>query len=73
MQYMFEDLTPQELIYVYGFLMKRRKKLIQIKETPNCPIHEDSLIEEINILTSITNKIKNNYPSLQTFDEFIKP
>lgn len=63
-------LTKEELLFMYGHLLKNLRKLESIRNTPNFPVDAENLDADIRLYASITNKIKTAYPGLETLDSF---
>lgn len=64
------DFTPEDIISIYGHFKKHIQKLELIKNSPNCPIADESIDQEIQIYSSITSKIKKCYPNLLKLDTY---
>ncbi|WP_061317516.1 hypothetical protein [Clostridium botulinum] len=65
------DFTSEEIIFIYGHFKKKIKKLKLIKNAPNCPIADESINQELELYSSITDKIEKYYPQLDKLNSYI--
>ncbi len=64
------NFTNSEIIFIYGHFRKEANKLKAIKDAPDCPISKDNLNQDIDLYTSIADKLLDAYPGLGKFDKF---
>ncbi|MEC0242021.1 hypothetical protein P4H66_19650 [Paenibacillus dokdonensis] len=62
---MVVNFDNKDLLFIYGHFTKKIKKLQMIKESPNNPIHESSINQELKLFLSITTKIEDAYPEVK--------
>lgn len=65
------DFTPEESLFLYGYFKKKIKQLKLLKETPSNPICHETINIDINLYSSITDKIEKVYPNLSKLNEYI--
>lgn len=58
------DFSNKDLLLIYGHFRKKINKLIAIKNDPNNPIDKNNINQEIQLFSSITDKIESVYPQL---------
>ncbi|SCJ53307.1 Uncharacterised protein [uncultured Clostridium sp.] len=64
------DFTTQEVLFIYGYFKKKIQKLDILKSTPNCPIADESINQEIELYSSIVDKLKQAQPNLSNLDSY---
>lgn len=52
-----------DLLLIYGHFSKKIQKLELLKTMPNNPIDLSNINQDIELFTSITSKIEEEYPS----------
>lgn len=62
--------TSKEILYVYGHLRKKSRQLSEYKNDPNFPIDTSNLGEEIELITSIIDKLRDACPEISVFDKY---
>lgn len=63
------NFNNNDLLLIYGHFSKKIKKLEQLKSMPDNPIDLSSINQEIELFTSITNKIEEEHPSFLKLKE----
>ncbi|HGD0580878.1 hypothetical protein [Clostridium perfringens] len=66
------NFSQQEILFIYGHFRKEAQKLITIKNTPGCPIDSESITREINLYSSIADKIEKVYPQFSEINSYFK-
>lgn len=64
------NFTNQEIIFIYGHFKKKIKELNLIKNSPNCPIDDEDINQEIELYSSITDKIEDSCPQLTILNSY---
>ncbi|WP_027633346.1 hypothetical protein [Clostridium hydrogeniformans] len=65
------DFTSEEIIFIYGHFKKEIKKLTELKNLPNSPISHKSINVDIDLYSSITNKIEKCCPRLNKLNSYL--
>lgn len=64
------NFSDPELIYIYGHFRKEAKKLEEIKNAPNCPVSVADIDKDIQLFSSIADKLKDACPGLSKLDNY---
>lgn len=65
------DFSNNDLLLIYGHFRKKIKELNVLKASPSNPIHKDSINQDINLFSSITDKIEKVYPQFREMDKHL--
>lgn len=65
------NFTDQDILFIYGTFKKKIEKLNVLKSTPNCPIADDSINKEIELYTSVVNKLLEAQPKLAALEPYL--
>ncbi|MGE7113969.1 hypothetical protein [Lysinibacillus sp. NPDC047702] len=57
------DFTTEDLLLIYGHFSKKIKELELLKSMPDNPIDLGNINQDIELYSSITNKIEEERPS----------
>lgn len=58
------NFTDQDVLFIYGTFKKKIEKLNLLKSTPNCPIADESINQELELYSSVVNKLLEAQPKL---------
>lgn len=65
------NFSDSDLVFMYGHFRKEANKIIKLKNTSGCPIHEDTLNVDINLYTSLADKLRDACPALGKMDKYL--
>ena len=58
------NFSSNDLLLIFGHFSKKIKELETLKSTPGNPIDLSNIDQDIELFTSITSKIEEEYPKL---------
>lgn len=64
------NFSNTDVVFMYGHFRKEARKLTELKNTPKCPIHEDTLNTDIDLYTSLADKLREACPGLSKLDDY---
>lgn len=64
------NFSENDLIFMYIHFKKEARKLTELKSNPKCPIAEENINADIQLYTSLADKLKDAYPKLAALDDY---
>jgi hypothetical protein len=63
------DLSKSDIVFVYSRFMSNISDLEAMKSIKPLPVSKANINQEIKRLSSVTDKIRDQYPGLAIFDD----
>lgn len=64
------NFSDTDVIFIYGHFRKQARKLEEIKNLPNCPVSATDIDKEIQLFSSIADKLRDACPGLSKLDSY---
>lgn len=64
------NFTDRDVLFIYGTFKKKLEKLNQLKSIPDCPIAAESIDQDIELYSSVVNKILEAQPKLKVLEPY---
>lgn len=64
------NFTDRDILFIYGNFKKKLEKLNQLKSMPNCPIAEENINQDIELYSSVIDKLLEVQPNLKNLEPF---
>lgn len=65
------NFNEKDLLLIYGHFTKKIKELEKIKSTPGNPIDEKNINQDIELFSSITQKIEGSNPNISNLKNYL--
>lgn len=64
------NFTDRDVLFIYGTFKKKIEKLNLLKSTPNCPIADESINQDIELYSSVVDKLLEVQPNLRNLEPY---
>lgn len=64
------NFSGTDLVFMYGHFRKEARKLEELSALPDCPVDRKNIAADINLYSSLADKLRDAYPNLSKMDTY---